>query len=108
MVNSQDTLDRIFGALADPTRRALVGSLAASPRTVGDLAAPLPMSLVAVTKHLAVLERAGLIERDRRGRTVVCTLRGQPMAEAAGWLDRYRPFWDERLDALDAYLGGPR
>jgi DNA-binding transcriptional ArsR family regulator len=105
MVNSQARpLDRTFAALADPTRRRLVTNLAAGPRTVGELAAPLPMTLVAVTKHLAVLERAGLVERERRGRTVVCTLRGRPLAEASGWLDGYRGFWTARLDALETFL----
>jgi DNA-binding transcriptional ArsR family regulator len=106
MVNSQaQPLDRTFAALADPTRRGLVTALAGGPRTVGELAAPLPMSLVAVTKHLTVLERAGLVGRARRGRTVVCRLDGLPLAEASGWLERYRDFWTGRLDALEAYLG---
>jgi DNA-binding transcriptional ArsR family regulator len=105
MVNSQaQPLDRTFAALADPTRRGLVTALTGGPRTVGELAAPLPMSLVAVTKHLTVLERAGLVGRARHGRTVVCRLDGHPLAEASGWLERYRDFWTERLDALEAFL----
>jgi DNA-binding transcriptional ArsR family regulator len=105
MVNSQiEPLDRVFAALSDPTRRGLLAALRHGARTVGDLATPLPMSLVAVTKHLSVLERAGLVERTRRGRSVICTLRGRPLSEAAGWLERYRAFWDERLDALETFL----
>jgi DNA-binding transcriptional ArsR family regulator len=105
MVNSQaGPLDRTFAALADPTRRGLVAALATGGRTVGELAEPLPISLVAVTKHLTVLERAGLVRRERLGRTVRCTLRGRPLSEAAGWLASYRQFWDDRLDGLDAYL----
>ncbi len=108
MVNSQaHPLDRTFAALADPTRRDVVASLATGRRTVGELAAPQPMSLVAVTKHLTVLERAGLVERVRHGRTVVCSLRGRPLAEASRWLDRYYAFWTDRLDALESYLGQP-
>ena len=105
MVNSRtEALDRTFAALSDPTRRGLLAALSHGARTVGDLAAPVPISLVAVTKHLAVLERAGLVERTRRGRRVVCTLRGRPLHEAAGWLEHYRAFWDERLDSLETFL----
>ena len=102
MVNS--TLDRTFGALADPTRRAIVASLAAGQRTVSELAAPLPMSLVAVSKHITVLERAGLVARTRAGRSQVCSLVADPLSEAAGWLDRYREFWTARIDSLERYL----
>lgn len=105
MVNSQE-LDRTFGALADPTRRSIVHTLAGGPRTIGELAAPLPMSLVAVSKHVTVLERAGLLTRERAGRAQVCTLAGTPLADAAGWLDRYRAFWTGRLDSLERYVMG--
>lgn len=105
MVNSRaGALDHTFAALADPTRRGLVATLARGPRTVGDLAAPLPMSLVNVTKHLAVLERAGLVHRTRHGRNVVCRLQPRALADAAGWLETYRQFWTARLDSLQAYL----
>ena len=105
MVNSRvSTLDHTFAALSDPTRRGLIATLAAGPTTVGALAAPLPISLVAVTKHLAALERAGLVARTRRGRSVVCTLRPLALAEAARWLDAYRRFWTERLDSLHEFL----
>jgi DNA-binding transcriptional ArsR family regulator len=99
-------LDRTFAALADPTRRTLVAELTRGPRTVGELAAPLPMSLVAVGKHLVVLERAGLVDRTRDGRTVVCSLRAQGLRDAARWLDAYHRFWTDRIDSLHRHLGG--
>jgi DNA-binding transcriptional ArsR family regulator len=97
-------LDRTFGALTDPTRRAIVATLAAAPHTIGELALPLPMSLVAVSKHVSVLERAGLLARARAGRAQVCTLTAGPLGEAARWLDRYQEFWTTRLDSLERYL----
>jgi DNA-binding transcriptional ArsR family regulator len=106
MVNSRaEPLDRTFAALGDPTRRLLVERLAAGPATVGELATPLPMSLVAVAKHLGVLERAHLLDRTRAGRTVVCTLRPDALGEAAAWLGGYRRFWTARLDSLTRFLG---
>ncbi len=84
------TLDRTFAALADPTRRTIVRALTAGPRTVGELAAPLPMSLVAASKHITVLERAGLVSRTRAGRTQVCRLDGAALRDASAWLDEYR------------------
>jgi len=111
MVNNRQTgpglypnLDLTFGALADPTRRGIVATLAGEPRTIAALAGPLPMSLVAVSKHITVLERAGLLTRTRVGRAQVCRLRPDPLAGAAGWLARYEPFWTNRLDALERYL----
>ncbi len=102
--NRVETLDRTFAALADPTRRGLLARLADGPGTVSHLAAPLPISLVAVGKHLTVLERAGLVDRTRTGRTVVCTLHAQGLADAAGWLASYQRFWDDRIDSLHRYL----
>jgi DNA-binding transcriptional ArsR family regulator len=99
-----DPLDRTFAALADPTRRQIVAALAAGPRTVGALADPLPMSLVAVSKHIAVLERAGLVSRTRQGRAHLCRLRPTPLGEAAAWLATYRRFWTGQLDALERFL----
>ena len=99
-----EPLDRTFGALADSTRRSLVATLARGPRTVGELAAGLPISLVAVGKHLVVLERAGVVDRTRDGRTVVCSLRPLALREAARWLDAYRRFWSDRLDSLAHHL----
>jgi DNA-binding transcriptional ArsR family regulator len=111
MVNLQSSsrapgLDLTFGALADPTRRGIVAALAGEPSTIAALAEPLPMSLVAVSKHITVLERAGLLTRTRVGRAQMCRLRPDPLAGAAGWLARYEPFWTNRLDALERYLIG--
>jgi DNA-binding transcriptional ArsR family regulator len=98
-------LDRIFGALSDPTRRAIVDRLAAyDGLSVSDIARPLPMSLPAVMKHLDVLETAGLIARQKSGRTVTCRLTAAPMEDAMGWLARYQRFWSESLDRLAAAL----
>jgi DNA-binding transcriptional ArsR family regulator len=110
MVDShQPHLDRLFGALADPTRRAMVERLAAEPAlTVSALARPLPMSLPAVMKHLDVLETAGLVARHKIGRTVTCRLTAAPMEDAMGWLARYQRFWSESLDRLAAALEARR
>ena len=97
-------LDLTFAALADPTRRSIVDTLAREPRTIAALAEPLPMSLVAVSKHISVLERAGLLTRTRVGRAQVCTLRPDPLAGAATWIDHYRRFWTGRIDSLERYL----
>ncbi|HKE63410.1 MAG TPA: metalloregulator ArsR/SmtB family transcription factor [Micromonosporaceae bacterium] len=103
MVKNQ--LDDVFGALADPTRRAIVDMLAAhGPRTAGELAAPHPISLPAVSRHLTVLERVGLTTRQRHGRHQVISLNPRPLRDAARWLERHHAFWTERLDALDVYL----
>jgi DNA-binding transcriptional ArsR family regulator len=99
------TLDRTFAALADPTRRALLARLSeADSLSVSDLAAPLPMSLPAVMKHLAVLSDAGLVTRNKAGRVVSCRLNAEPMQEANDWLNRYQRFWNDRLDQLAAFL----
>jgi DNA-binding transcriptional ArsR family regulator len=94
-------LDRVFHALADPSRRAILGRLARGERTVSELAEPLPMSLAAVSKHIRVLEESGLIRRSVRWRTHMCSLNAQPLAAAQKWLDFYEVFWNERFDALD-------
>lgn len=99
------TLERTFRALADPTRRAIVEQLGSGPATVGSLAAPHPMSLPAITKHLRVLEAAGVVRRDRRGRTIVCTLEAAPLREAESWLADRRLFWSATLDRLERLLG---
>jgi DNA-binding transcriptional ArsR family regulator len=98
------SLDQVFAALSDPTRRGIVAALAAGPRPVSELAEPYPMSLPGFMKHLSILEHAGLLEREKNGRVVQCTLSADPMREATGWLERYAKFWDERLDALGRYL----
>jgi DNA-binding transcriptional ArsR family regulator len=98
-------LDRTFAALADPTRRALLARLSQTDSvSVSALAEPFAMSLPAVMKHLDVLSDAGLVTRNKSGRTVSCRLRAEPMAEANEWLNRYQRFWTERLDQLAAFL----
>jgi DNA-binding transcriptional ArsR family regulator len=99
-----DTLDRTFAALADPTRRAILARLATGQATVTELAAPFAISLPAVSKHLKVLERAGLVVRARRAQWRPATLQTEPLREVANWLEDYRRLWEDRLDRLDAYL----
>jgi DNA-binding transcriptional ArsR family regulator len=99
-----DQLSTTFAALADPTRRAILARLAEGEATVTELAEPLPMSWQAVSKHLAVLERAGLVERGRVAQLRPSRLQGAPMAEAVEWLERYRGFWDRSFDSLDERL----
>jgi DNA-binding transcriptional ArsR family regulator len=99
-----DLLDRTFSALADPTRRAIVARLADGEATVSELAAPFDMSLPAVSKHLKVLERAGLITRGRRAQWRPCRLEPEALKEASDRLEDYRRLWEVRLDRLDEYL----
>ena len=99
-----DALSRTFSALADPTRRAILTRLTRGEASVTELAAPFAMSLPAVTKHLKVLERAGLITRSRRAQWRPCTLAAEPLREAAEWTEQYRSFWEGPLPRLDAYL----
>jgi DNA-binding transcriptional ArsR family regulator len=99
-----DVLDRTFSALADPTRRAIVERLADGEASVTELAAPFAMSLPAVSKHLKVLEKAGLISRGRQAQWRPCRLEPEPLKEASDWLQEYRRLWEERLDRLDEYL----
>lgn len=101
---SPDRLSLVFSALADPTRRAILARLASGSASVTELASPFAMSLPAVSKHLKVLERAGLIARGREAQWRPCRLEAAPLREAASWLDAYRQLWDEQLDRLDAYL----
>ena len=105
VIYSNATLNRTFSALADPTRRMLLASLAeAKSMTVSQLSAPLPMSMPAVLKHLDVLGDAGLVTRQKVGRTVQCSINAEPMAAAMEWLERYQIFWSERLDRLAAFV----
>jgi DNA-binding transcriptional ArsR family regulator len=97
-------LDAVFGALADPTRRAIVERLIEGEATAGELAAPFDASLPAILKHLRVLEDAGLIERGRRAQLRPSRLRGVPLKGAADWLDSYRAFWEVGFDRLDERL----
>ncbi len=98
------SLNLTFAALADPTRRAILARLSQGEATVTDLAAPFAMSLPAISRHLKVLETAGLISRGREAQWRPCRLDGQGLRAAAGWLERYRRFWDESFDRMDAYL----
>src|SRR3954466_14328339 len=97
-------LDTTFAALSDPTRRAIVERLADGEASVTQLAAPFAMILPAVSKHLKVLENAGLISRGRRAQWRPCRLEPEPLKEASDWLQEYRRLWEERLDRLDEYL----
>ena|SRR5436190_20845330 len=99
-----DRLDTIFAALADPTRRAILARLAAGEASVTELAEPFEMSLPAVSKHLRVLERAGLISRGRHAQWRPCRLEAGPFHDVAGWMDQYREFWGASFDRLDEYV----
>ena len=103
-MSTTETLDRTFAALADPTRRAILARLASGQASVTELAAPFAMSLPAVSKHLKVLERAGLVARGRRAQWRPAQLQAEPLHEVADWLADYRRFWEERLDRFDEYL----
>src|SRR5580700_7194632 len=100
----QDQLSATFSALADPTRRAILARLALGETSVTELAKPFEMSMPAVSKHLKVLERAGLIARGREAQWRPCRLDAEPLREAASWIEEYRRFWEESLDRLDKYL----
>jgi DNA-binding transcriptional ArsR family regulator len=101
-------LDRVYGAIADPTRRAILGVLAAGDANVGGLARRFPISFNGVSKHVKVLERAGLVERTVSGREHRLRLKAAPLGDATRWLEHYRAFWGARLDALEAFLVGQR
>lgn len=101
---STDRLSATFAALADPTRRAILARLALGETSVSKLAEPFEMSLPAVSKHLKVLERAGLITRGRDAQMRPCRIEAKALREADAWLEEYRRLWEERLDRLDAYL----
>jgi DNA-binding transcriptional ArsR family regulator len=100
-----DQLSSVFGALADPTRRAILLRLAEGDLPVRDLAAPFPMSQPAISRHLKVLEGAGLISRTRQATARLSHLEAEPLRDATQWLAKYQAFWDERFDQLDALLG---
>jgi DNA-binding transcriptional ArsR family regulator len=99
-----DPLSATFAALADPTRRAILARLASGKASVTELADPFAMSLPAISKHLKVLERAGLITRGREAQWRPCRLRAGPLKDASDWLERYRRFWEQSFDRLDDYL----
>jgi DNA-binding transcriptional ArsR family regulator len=100
----EDPLSLVFAALADPTRRAILARLADGDATVTELAEPFPISMPAISRHLKVLEHAGLISRSRSGQWRSSTLEAIPLKEATDWMERYRVFWDSSLDRLDAHL----
>jgi len=104
MVTNSKHLDLTFAALADPTRRAILARLAEGECTVGNLARPFDISRPAISKHLRVLEKAGLVRRARDGRLSRCGLDASPMRDAAEWVEDYRKFWESQLDALARFL----
>jgi DNA-binding transcriptional ArsR family regulator len=104
MVTISTRLDLTFGALADGTRRAILARLALSEASVGELAKPFRVSRPAISKHLRVLERAGLVRRSREGRVSRCVLDARALREASEWVDQYREFWTGRLDELARYV----
>ena len=101
---STDHLSQVFAALADPTRRAILARLSKGEASVNEIAEPFDITLPAVSKHLKVLEKAGLIERTRSAQYRPCRLQAAPLRDAADWIDHYRQYWEESFDRLDAYL----
>lgn len=107
MVKYSEQLDSTFGALADPTRRAILATLMLGQASVTELAKPHSMSLPAVMKHIRVLEEAGLISQEKTGRTRHCRLAAQPLKEAEQWISQYRQFWEGAFDSLARFLSQP-
>src|SRR5215831_7606799 len=99
-----DQLTNVLTAISHPTRRAIIGQLATGPARFLDVAKPFDTALNAVTKHLKLLERAGLIEREKQGREVLISFRGEPLQQVAGWVHEYERFWNERLDEFEKYF----
>src|SRR4051794_6579926 len=104
MTTTTDQLSTTFAALADPTRRAILARLAAGEATVTELAEPFDLSLPAISKHLKVLQRAGLIEQGRQAQWRPCRLKAEPLRDVADWVGQYRRWWEESFDRLDEYL----
>lgn len=104
MQTTSDPLSTTFQALADPTRRAILARLAQGEASVSDLAEPFEISLPAISRHLKVLEQAGLVSRTREAQWRPCQLKAGPLKEAAGWIDHYRRFWDASFERMDEYL----
>lgn len=102
--SDEDRLSETFAALANETRRAILARLAESPATVKELAEPFDMTMPAISRHLKVLERAGLIERGQMAQYRPCSLNAGPLQAVAAWTERYRPIWEERFDRMDDYL----
>ena len=101
-------LTDVLSAISHPTRRAIIGKLAKGPARFLDIAEPFDVALNAVTKHLKLLERAGLIEREKQGREVLISLRPEPLRLVAGWVHEYERFWNEKLDEFEGYFKGKR
>jgi DNA-binding transcriptional ArsR family regulator len=99
-----DNLSSVLGAISHPSRRAIIARLAKGPARVTDIAEPFDMSLNAVSKHLKVLEGAGLIRREKQGRDHIIAFRAAPLKQVSGWVHEYERFWNERLDTLEAYF----
>lgn len=97
-------LNRVFSALADPTRRAILRRLSDRPATINEIAKPFRVSLNAISKHVMTLERAGMLRREIKGREHYCSIEPRPLREANQWLEHYRQFWEQRLDAFEAYV----
>ena len=104
MVEQNSGIDSIFRAIADPTRRQMLEALASRDRTIGELADPLDMTLAGASKHIGVLEKAGLVRRQKQGRERICTLRGDGLHAVRDWVEQYSAFWTGRLDALEVAL----
>ena len=104
MVKYSGSLDRTFGALADPTRRAILAALMLGQASISELARPHRMSLPAVLKHVRVLEQAGLVSQSKNGRTRFCQLAAEPLKQAEDWISRYRVFWEGTFDSLERFL----
>ncbi|NQV72814.1 winged helix-turn-helix transcriptional regulator [bacterium] len=104
MVTNEQQLDLTFGALSDATRRAILLRLAEGPASVGSLAEPFAISRPAISKHLRVLEKAGLVQTEKDGRVSKCILNARPMKNAADWVEWYRVYWENQLDSLAAYF----
>lgn len=102
MVEQQPHIDSVFKALADPARRAILAQLSEGPARIGDLAAPLDMSFAGASKHVGILVDAQLVQKEKVGRSQVCSLNPEPLADVRAWLDRYAVFWAARLDTLEA------
>jgi DNA-binding transcriptional ArsR family regulator len=105
---SSDSLNIVFGAIADPTRRAILQQLGKNPARVSEIARNFPVSLNAISKHIIVLQHAGLVRQEIRGRDRICSLNGQPLREASVWIEQMRGFWEERLDALERHIAAKR
>jgi DNA-binding transcriptional ArsR family regulator len=106
--HSPESLDHVFGAIADPTRRAILLQLGKSPARVTEIARNFPVSLNAISKHIIVLQHAGLVRQEIQGRDRICSLNVQPLRDASRWIEQMRGFWEERLDALERHIAAKR